>query len=307
MKKLTVSIAIPAYNEEANIGQLLKSLALQSTKTFTLKSILVYSDGSTDKTHAIVKKIEAKNTLVKLKADGKQLGKYARLNQVFHECKTDLLLVLDADIALVGNDFIEKLVANMEKDAKATLLVAHNVLLRPEGFIPKIIHTNFAMWDFIRWSIPQYQHAANYYGSAVMYRGDFVRSINIPKKVADAHLYIYLASAKNNGFRYAREAEVLQFCLTTIKDLIKFTHRSLGKKDIEIEKIFKVTTEDIYAFSIKDKINGLLKTVQTYPFHTPFALLLGFYIGKIMPLQKMNKDVIWEITTSTKKPHSIKA
>jgi len=36
------------------------------------------------------------------------------------------------------------------------------VLLRPDNFIGKIIHTNFALWDFIRLSMPNYDSAANF-------------------------------------------------------------------------------------------------------------------------------------------------
>jgi len=55
MKKLiTVSIGIPAYNEEANIGKLLSSLIKQKEAGFIIKEIIVVSDQSTDKTDEIV-------------------------------------------------------------------------------------------------------------------------------------------------------------------------------------------------------------------------------------------------------------
>ena len=48
--KPTVTVAISAYNEEGNINYFLKSVIKQKIKNFTLKKILVISDGSTDKT-----------------------------------------------------------------------------------------------------------------------------------------------------------------------------------------------------------------------------------------------------------------
>ena len=49
-KKLTVTIGIPAYNEEANVRNLLVSLLAQKETNFKLQEIIVVSDGSTDKT-----------------------------------------------------------------------------------------------------------------------------------------------------------------------------------------------------------------------------------------------------------------
>ena len=49
-KKLTVSVGIPAYDEEANIKSLLEAILQQRQENFILKSIIVVSDGSTDRT-----------------------------------------------------------------------------------------------------------------------------------------------------------------------------------------------------------------------------------------------------------------
>ena len=68
MKKLTVTIGIPAYNEEKNIGRLLKSLSNQKGDDFTLNEIVVLSDGSTDMTNEIVHSQSKLNRKVKLLA-----------------------------------------------------------------------------------------------------------------------------------------------------------------------------------------------------------------------------------------------
>ena len=54
-KKLTVTIGIPAYNEEKNIGRLLRALLRQKTNGLSIKKIIVISDASTDKTSQIVR------------------------------------------------------------------------------------------------------------------------------------------------------------------------------------------------------------------------------------------------------------
>ena len=53
--RLDCSVGIMAYNEEANIGQLLKALVTQRTSAVTLSEIVVVASGCTDGTQAIVK------------------------------------------------------------------------------------------------------------------------------------------------------------------------------------------------------------------------------------------------------------
>ena len=50
VKKQTVTIGIPAYNEEQNIGVLLSKLLAQKQIHYKLKEILIYLDGSIDHT-----------------------------------------------------------------------------------------------------------------------------------------------------------------------------------------------------------------------------------------------------------------
>ena len=70
--KSTLTIGIPAYNEEANIGLLLNDITLQKNRNYILKEIIVVSDGSTDST---VKKVEqASIQSIKLIINKKRTG-----------------------------------------------------------------------------------------------------------------------------------------------------------------------------------------------------------------------------------------
>jgi len=53
--KLNVDVCICAYNEEANISNLLTALLNQKTKLIEISNIVVVSSGSTDKTNDITK------------------------------------------------------------------------------------------------------------------------------------------------------------------------------------------------------------------------------------------------------------
>lgn len=300
MKKSTLTVAIPAFNEQVNISALLYSLIEQKNKINNLKEIVVYSDASTDNTHQIVREISKKHTVVKLKAGKQRKGKYARMSDIFKDCTSDVLVILDADIKLVGTDFLDKLTEIFKKDYKATMIAAHQVLIRPKTIIGKILHTQFVMWDFIRWSVPEYDNANNFYGSATAFRGDFARTLSIPTNLSDPHLYIYLMADRHKGFRYARNAEILQQPISTWKDFNKFLHRTLGKKDPELEKLMDVNTETVHLIPWKYKLKGLYKAFLWQPIYIFPALLVTLYM-KLQP-QKVDDTPIWNIVTSTKKP-----
>ena len=80
-KKPTVTIGIPAYNEEANIGVLLRAIVKQRETDFVLKKIIVVSDKSTDNTANEVKKI--KDSRIKLIENRVRRGKVYNQNKIF--------------------------------------------------------------------------------------------------------------------------------------------------------------------------------------------------------------------------------
>lgn len=60
MKKLTVTIGIPAYKEEKNIVRFLKSVLMQKEDGFKLNEIWVHSDRSVDRTVKLAKSLKSK-------------------------------------------------------------------------------------------------------------------------------------------------------------------------------------------------------------------------------------------------------
>ena len=52
---MDISVGIMAFNEEKNIGRLLKAILSQKLNQIKITEIIVVSDGSTDKTDEIVK------------------------------------------------------------------------------------------------------------------------------------------------------------------------------------------------------------------------------------------------------------
>lgn len=298
----TIIIAIPAYNEEANISNILHVLLHQKVKKIRIKEIVVYSDASTDNMNKQVTEFGRKYPIVRLKKGKIRRGKYFRLNQIFKDCKADILVILDADVNLVGNNFLQTLCSILIKDSKAQMVAGRNTLLQPKNFVGKIIYAQQMIWEYVCSSIPNKDNAFNFYGTATAYKGSFVRKLRIPEVILDPHLYIYLSAKKLNGFRYCFEAEALQWCISTIEDLKKFMRRSIGKRDKKLEAMFGSEAVIVYSVNWKHKIVGFLKALATSPFYTMLALLLQVYVTRIYSPKRINKSAVWEIVKSSKKP-----
>src|SRR5947209_6505819 len=100
-KPCTISVGIPAHNEESSIRNVLQSILDQQENNFVLKEVIVISDGSTDKTVEKAKAISDRR--ITIIDDKKRKGKSARLNQICTKCTGDILILCDADIIIDNN------------------------------------------------------------------------------------------------------------------------------------------------------------------------------------------------------------
>src|SRR3989344_1001855 len=113
MNKLTVSVVISAYNEEANIKNFLHSLVQQEEINFKFEEIAVVSDVSEDNTVREAKKIS--DPRVKIYETKQRMGKAKRLNDYFASCESDVLLIFDADTLFDSNFTVSKLLDPLSK------------------------------------------------------------------------------------------------------------------------------------------------------------------------------------------------
>lgn len=106
----TISVIIPAHNEEAVIGEKIKNiLALDYPKERL--EIIVASDGSTDRTVEITRQFE--NEEVRLFVFAKRRGKPAVLNEVVPKAKGQIIVFSDAS-SFFKADAVKKLASNFE-------------------------------------------------------------------------------------------------------------------------------------------------------------------------------------------------
>ncbi|MFZ5800482.1 MAG: glycosyltransferase family 2 protein [Candidatus Omnitrophota bacterium] len=106
----TVSVIIPAYNEEKVIAEKIKNIfAIDYPKERF--EVIIASDGSTDRTADIAKEFE--NDGARLLACAKRRGKPAVLNEVIPKARGEIIVFSDAS-SFFKPDAVRKLVRNFE-------------------------------------------------------------------------------------------------------------------------------------------------------------------------------------------------
>jgi glycosyltransferase involved in cell wall biosynthesis len=94
----SISVCIPAYNEEKNIGKVLEFLRAEASRTPGLNEVLVDVSGSTDRTAQIVSRVASTWNVVTMVDVGERDGLLRALDRLMQLSKGDIVVRMDADI-----------------------------------------------------------------------------------------------------------------------------------------------------------------------------------------------------------------
>jgi glycosyltransferase involved in cell wall biosynthesis/peptidoglycan/xylan/chitin deacetylase (PgdA/CDA1 family) len=202
MNKATLTIGIPAYNEEANITFLLNDILNQRQESFELKQILVYSDASTDHTVKLVRGFT--DSRINLIEGAERKGLANGQNYIFSHIETDAAVLLDADILLPNTDFLEHLLAPIILGT-ADLSSATMTPLPPKTFFEKILLAGTKYKTRIFTAYRQGQNLYMCYGMARAFSKRLYSEIRFPYSIGeDMYSYLFCLS-KGWQFKYVRE------------------------------------------------------------------------------------------------------
>ncbi len=300
-KKLTVTIGIPAFNEEANIGFLLKDVLMQKTNSFKLTNILVSSDGSTDKTKFIVEAFKDKR--IKLLANIERKGQSYRQNQIMNISKTDILVLINADIALKDKDFLEKLI-KVFKSKNADLVSSNLVATYPRTFTEKVLGISQLFKNSI---FEHYRFGDNLYtchGAVRAFSKNLYKTMRFKQSIAE-DAYSYLFVKKNNlNYQYAKNAVAYYKLPENISDHKKQSARFFHSKKFLYLEFGKKFTDTEYKLPFKK----MLKTYLTFFVRSPIEMIIYSAIVIVMRLESfLAKDIsnTWDVAQSSKAIRSI--
>jgi cellulose synthase/poly-beta-1,6-N-acetylglucosamine synthase-like glycosyltransferase len=291
----TISIGIAAYNEEANIGKLLKRLLNQNLpNNVILKEIIVVASGCTDKTVDIVKEISLKNEKVKLITQEKREGKASAVN-LFIKNAIGNILVLESADTLPEKETINRLVKPFYNPRVGMTGGRPIPINDPENFLGFVVHLIWHLHHKI--SLKRIK-----LGELIAFRN----VINgIPNDTAVDEAYIEaLIREKGYDIIYVPEAIVRNKGPETLCDLIKQRKRIyIGHLHLKSTLGYTTATMSSNSFDILRMILSDLKFNPKYILWTLLAISIELYvrISATIDFHILNKNpVIWDIAESTK-------
>lgn len=296
MNKITLTIGIPAYNEEANIKYLIEDLLKQDLSGYALEKIIVNSDGSTDNTVKIVKSLRKKKVRIIDNKNREGLSKIQ--NQIFKETDSDVLVMLNADIMIVDRKFIKKLIRPIIEN-KAELACSRMEELKTGSFIGEVLNTSMKFKTAV---FEQYKNGNNLYtchGTARTFSKKLYKKIEFKDSVGeDAYSYLF---ALFNGFRYWYVTSTKGYYRlpTNFKDHERQSIRFIQSKKRFVREFGDKFVFDAYKLPVVLLTATSLKFIARYPIHMIFYVAL--YYG--LKLKSLSVPVIndkWEISASSK-------
>lgn len=293
MDKKKLTIAIPAYNEEVNIVNLLKSILSQKMERYILEKIIVMSDGSRDSTVKNAKQVKSKKIIIKNFSD--RAGKNFRINQVFKQNK-NTIVVLDADIKVIDKHFIAKLCDPILKGFDLTSCYVD--YLKPKNTFEKVLGVSI---DIINEVFTKQNNGNNVYtcrGVGRAFSASLAHKINFPGVAGDdAYSYFY---CKKNNYKYyfVKNAKAYIRLPNNVTDHIKQSSRFQESKKT-MQKLFKlIDISSEYDIPILKLLPAITKSLIKKPLLTLVYIALSKFSQ--FNMKKDYKNVKWEIAQSSK-------
>ena len=196
-----VSVIITAYNEGACIEKSLQSVVNQSYRNI---EILVFTDGCTDNTVGVVKKLSDLDSRIILLESKENVGKGKGRNTAMENAKGDLLAIFDADDYMHPTR-IEKQVKFFQENPEISILGTQLNYIDKNSGKKNITHfptTHSEIWKAPFRSIPLANPSA-------MIRKKVFEAVRFKEELLFAQDYDLWFQSHNQGFRFANLEEVL--------------------------------------------------------------------------------------------------
>jgi len=294
MPEMKISVGVCAYNEEKNIGFLLKNLVTQQDLPSNCE-IIVACSGCTDSTPQIVKHFHGYDTRVKLITENERRGKAQALNSIFeHASSSEVLILTNAD-SLPEPGSLIKLVKALDSENHGAVTGRPIPIDNPSKLSNMIVRL---IWDL--------HHKVSIHESVKMsgelcaFRPSLVKKI--PANLATDEPYIEML-IRRQGYKitYAPDALVYIRGPKSLREVIKHRRRIwTGHLQIKQAEGFAVSTSDFRKI--------LLTLIKSFKlnFKELFALSLFIpleaysYLLARYDLSRGRIPFVWETLKSTK-------
>lgn len=296
MKRIIVGI--PAYNEEKNIRFLIEALLKQELKSASPKEIIVISDGSTDSTVSILRSIKDSRLIVVDRK--KRVGLNQTQNEIVKRAKSDILVMLDADILPKDNFFLEELITPLLKDRKIGIVGANTVSLPSRNILERVLANSHELKQFMYSRVKGGNNVYMCHGRARAFSKEFYTKItwsdNCPE---DAYSYFFCIKS-GFAFVFNKKSSILFRSPSELGGHIAQSNRFIHGRKI-LEKYFGqeiVRKEYIIPKSLM--IKTILLFLLRNPMSTPLYMIINMYI-RFFKNEEPKHHSRYEVSPTSKK------
>ncbi|OGG11397.1 hypothetical protein A2Z00_00500 [Candidatus Gottesmanbacteria bacterium RBG_13_45_10] len=293
--KLTLTIGIPAYNEEANIGELLSDLTSQTQRGYVIQKVIVVSDASTDKTAEIARTF--RDLPITVVVNAKRLGKARSVNTILAQTTTDALIILDADVVLKDRLFLAKLVSPIT-NGKADLCAANIDELHPRNFLEKMLAASMQYKRRVFASIHNGNNIYTCHGRGRAFSKRLYKAIHF-KDSANEDAYSYLFCVHHGyTYRYVSDATVWYALPSTLGDHELQSVRFFQSRRLSVGEFGEKFVSDAYTLPKFLALKTLIQYTGKNPFIVPYLGLAAYLNIKSRLIKRVHNT--WTVAKSSK-------
>lgn len=177
---LSISVIIPAYNEEGNLTDAVDAVNTAANSIFSEYEILVINDASTDKTGEIAEKLSKQNPRVRVIHNHKNMGMGYNYRHGVNVARMEYVGLVPGDNELMEESIYD--IFNCVGEADMVLPYHKNSKIRP--LIRRILSSSFtSILNFL------FGHKLKYYNGPAVHKKSIISQISL----------------SSNGFAYQAE------------------------------------------------------------------------------------------------------
>ena len=292
-----ISIGIPAYNEEANIKQLLLNILNQHEISFVLDAVYVISDGNEDRTASEVRSVN--DNRVQLHMNESRMGQVYAQNTIFTLANSDIVVILEADTNPQDENYLARLVDPIIADSNVGLVQGNTVPLPAHTFLGRSVQEQIEAYCAVS------SKDCDARTRIISGRGGRAFARYVYKKMVwpDAvpeDAYAFLWCHTSSIPTVFQESAICHFrCSETFSDFLKErTKIAAGKKALE-DYFSADEIRRVFSMSHRMRMQMFAEFFLRHPYYAVYYLLMSV----VLAFSQKNKRFsdLWEMTISTKK------
>ena len=292
---LECSVGVMAYNEEANIAQVLGSILRQKLTAKRIVEIIVVASGCEDRTADIVAEIASQEPCVRLIVQPRREGKASAINLFINAAKCPVLVLVSADV-IAENDAFDALLRHFD-DPAVGMTGGHATPVNGNAtFLGHAVCLQWHLHDQIARKAPKL-------GEIVAFRNVIP---SIPPDTTVDELFIQ-ALVSQLGYRvvYEPQAVVYNFGPATMHDFLSQRRRiHAGHLRVRAEQAYSASTLSAWrAGRALLASNASFRSLRTtwWSIGTVVLEATARALGRYDIIRGHRPPGVWEIADSTKR------